>query len=79
MLSGCSQLIWAHSHLMWFLIPGYSQLMWSRKTDVIGSGDLCYRAATVSAGCSQFFIEKKQQQSTCCCLNSLINNIFKYI
>ncbi|HEY5138698.1 MAG TPA: hypothetical protein VIJ25_05190, partial [Methylococcales bacterium] len=40
------QLMWAHSHLMWFLAPGYYQLMWSRKTDVIGSCDLCYRAAT---------------------------------
>jgi len=46
MLSGCYQLMWAHSHLMWFLMPGYSQLMWSRKTDVIGFCDLCYRAAT---------------------------------
>jgi len=31
---------------MWARAPGYSQLMWSRKTDVIGSCDLCYRAAT---------------------------------
>jgi hypothetical protein len=31
---------------MWFLMPGYYQLMWSRKTDVIGSCDLYYRAAT---------------------------------
>ena len=46
MLSGCYQLMWAHSHLMWFLAPRYYQLMWSRKTDVISSCDLCYRAAT---------------------------------
>jgi integrase len=38
--------MWSHSHLMWFLAPGYSQLIWSRKSDVIGSCDLCYRAAT---------------------------------
>ena len=31
---------------MWFLAPRYYQLMWSRKTDVIGSCDLYYRAAT---------------------------------
>lgn len=48
MLSGCSQLIWAHSHLIWFLMLRYSQLMWSRKTDVIGSCDLCSRAATLT-------------------------------
>jgi hypothetical protein len=35
---------------MWFLAPGYSQLIWSQKTDVIGSCDLCYRAATGSGG-----------------------------
>ena len=46
MLSGCYQLMWAHSHLMWFLATRYYQLMWSRKTDVIGSCDLYYRAAT---------------------------------
>ena len=38
--------VYADSHLIWFLAPGYYQLMWSRKTDVIGSCDLCYRAAT---------------------------------
>jgi len=48
MLSGCYQLMWAHSHLMWFLALGYYQLMWSRKTDVIGSCDLYYRAATLN-------------------------------
>ena len=48
MLSGCYQLMWAHSHLIWFLTPRYYQLMWSRKTDVIGSCDLYYRAATYS-------------------------------
>jgi len=50
MLSGCYQLMWAHSHLMWFLATRYYQLMWSRKTDVIGSCDLYYRAATINAG-----------------------------
>ena len=29
-------------------MPRYSQLMWSRKTDVIGSCDLCYQAATAT-------------------------------
>ncbi len=48
MLSGCSQLIWAHSHLMWARVLRYSQLMWSRKADVINSCDLCYRAATLN-------------------------------
>ena len=33
---------------MWFLIPGYSQLMWSQKTDVIGFCDLYYRATTLT-------------------------------
>jgi hypothetical protein len=46
MLSGCYQLMWSHSHLMWFLAPRYSQLIWSQKPDVIGSCDLCNRAAT---------------------------------
>src|SRR5271157_632806 len=46
MLSGRYQIMWSHSHLMWFLAPGYSQLIWSQKPDVIGSCDLCYRAAT---------------------------------
>ena len=38
--------MWSYSHLMWVLASGYFQLMWSRKTDVIGSCDLCSRAAT---------------------------------
>jgi hypothetical protein len=38
--------MWSHSQVMWFLAPGYSQLIWSQKPDVIGSCDLCYRAAT---------------------------------
>src|SRR5271157_19905 len=48
MLSGRYQIMWSHSHLMWFLAPGYSQLIWSQKPDVIGSCDLCYRAATAN-------------------------------
>src|SRR5271157_5553989 len=46
MLSGRYQIMWSHSQVMWFLAPGYSQLIWSQKPDVIGSCDLCYRAAT---------------------------------
>ena len=38
---------------MWFLAPGYSQLIWSQKSDVIGSCDLCYRAATSRHGFSE--------------------------
>jgi hypothetical protein len=33
---------------MWVLPPGYYQLIWSENADVIGSCDLCYRAATDS-------------------------------
>jgi len=33
--------------------------MWSRKTDVIGSCDLCYRAATFNHPQSQDYIEYK--------------------
>jgi len=46
MFSGCSQLMWSHSHLIWARAPGYSQLIWSRKTDVLNSCDLCSRATT---------------------------------
>jgi hypothetical protein len=35
-----------HSHLIWSRAPPYSQLIWSQNADVIGPGDLCYRAAT---------------------------------
>lgn len=48
MLSVCYQLKWAHSRLMWAGELRYSQLIWSRKTDVIGSCDLYYRAATAN-------------------------------
>jgi len=41
-------------------MPGYYQLMWSRKTDVIGSCDLYYRAATDSATTE----EKKVEDNT---------------
>ena len=31
MFSVCSQLMWAHSHVMWSQALGYSQLIWSRN------------------------------------------------
>jgi hypothetical protein len=37
MLSGCSQLFWSHSQLIWSRAARYSQLMWSRNGG-------CYRA-----------------------------------
>jgi hypothetical protein len=46
--SGRYQLMWSHSHIMWVLAPGYYQLIWSENADVIGSCDLCYRAATTT-------------------------------
>ena len=46
MLSGCSQLFWSHSQLIWSRAARYSQRMWAENADVIGSCDLCLWAAT---------------------------------
>jgi hypothetical protein len=47
---------------MWFLTTGYSQLIWSRNSDVIGSCDLCYRAATLRGERSQVSLTGESQQ-----------------
>ena len=49
---------------MWFLALGYYQLMWSRKTDVIGSCDLYYRAATIMANQPPEIILSSRWQSS---------------
>jgi hypothetical protein len=43
-------------------MPGYSQLMWSQKTDVIGSCDLYYRAATPNNSFYVFFLAYPQKR-----------------
>src|SRR5260221_3239336 len=48
MLSVCSQIMWFHSHLMWFLGTTYSQLIWFQTTDVVGQDRLCSRFPTLN-------------------------------
>ena len=58
--------------LIWFLALGYYQLMWSRKTNVIGSCDLCYRAATYS-----FKLERAHLSTLLLCFCALEASIIK--
>src|SRR3984893_14778999 len=48
-LSVCSQIMWFHSHVMWFWESSYSQLIWFQNADIIGQDRLCSQSATATA------------------------------